>query len=232
MANARITAASAAVTTRPWEVRRGRSLRGKSIWRPRVYAVMAPTNADPAGCGVPAQTIRRAAKPRPRARVDSSSWVGIRRAPRRRSEDHRPQREAVGRPAQQPPKKQPRRPIVMASSNPGALASSNPPSGSFAGLALHADAPPGEADTHHVRVTLGCSIEPVGETQGMGLHVVQGLAPESDDLQRPCLGPLTPPPPGSPGVTVGPPDAGGRAGTPSLTGPEWAWPPRPLCLRP
>src|SRR5713226_8297567 len=102
---------------------------------------MAPTNTTPAECGLVVATASSAATPTTRATADSYSWVGTRRVPSHLSEDQRPHRDAVGRPAQHPPKKHPNRPIVIANSIPGALTSSSRPADSPATLAPTTRAP-------------------------------------------------------------------------------------------
>jgi len=53
----------------------------------------------------------------------------MRRHPSRRSEDQMPQREAVGRPVQQPAQKHPGRPIAMPISTAGAVTLKYTPAG-------------------------------------------------------------------------------------------------------
>src|SRR5665647_1979706 len=73
------------------------------------------------------RTAARERAPTTTESEDSNSCTGIRRTPRCRSEDQTPQRELVGRPAQQPPSRQPKRPTIMPSSRPGAVEPSTTP---------------------------------------------------------------------------------------------------------
>ena len=77
----------------------------------KVFAAIAATKISPPVAGYVSMTASIAATATVPVDADSISWTGMRRTPTDRSEDHTPQRDAVGIPAQHPPKKQPGRPI-------------------------------------------------------------------------------------------------------------------------
>lgn len=180
---ARTSPATSTTAPRPRAVFLGRWRSGNSNCRPRVYAASPPTNATPAGCGEVRSTSASVDRPRIAASADSNSWIGIRRVASVLSDDHKPQRDAVGRPTQQPPKKHPSRPIASPNRSPGAVASRAFPPELHAGKQRAEDERSDGADHETLKAHPGA--EPVAHVAAEQCPVVNLRAEQSHQAAHP-----------------------------------------------